>query len=74
MSFTHKAGSDSGVDYATVAVFLLWLVMTIGLVVFLVVTSSAAEFPSMECASASAPSLESSGERMGTRGWAFAGR
>jgi preprotein translocase subunit SecG len=44
MSFTHKAGSDSGVDYATVVVFLLWLVMTIGLVVFFVLRSSAAGF------------------------------
>lgn len=43
MSLNHKAGSDSGVDYATVVVFLLWVVMAIILVALLVLRSDAEE-------------------------------
>jgi hypothetical protein len=42
LNFTHKAGSDSGVDYAAVVVLLLWIAMTIVLVVLLLLRGNAA--------------------------------
>ncbi len=37
MNFTHKPGSDSGIDYGIVAIFLLWIAITIALVILLAV-------------------------------------
>jgi hypothetical protein len=37
MTFTHKPGSDSGIDRGIVAVFLLWIAITIALVILFAV-------------------------------------
>jgi hypothetical protein len=37
MNFTHKPGSDSGIDRGVVAIFLLWIAITIALVILLAV-------------------------------------
>jgi hypothetical protein len=37
MNFTHKPGSDSGIDRGIVAIFLLWIAITIALVIVLAV-------------------------------------
>jgi hypothetical protein len=41
MSFSHKAGSESGIDYAVVGVMLLWVAAIIALVILLAVRSHA---------------------------------
>jgi len=43
MRSSHRAGSNSGVDYATVVMFLLWIALTIVLVVVLLTRGSAAD-------------------------------
>ena len=37
MTFTHKPGSDSGIDRGIVAIFLLWIAITIALVILFTV-------------------------------------
>jgi hypothetical protein len=37
MNSTHKPGSDSGIDRGIVAIFLLWIAITIALVILLAV-------------------------------------
>jgi tetrahydromethanopterin S-methyltransferase subunit G len=37
MPFTHKPGSDYGIDYGVIATFLLWVLATIILLVALAV-------------------------------------
>ncbi len=44
MSFTHKPGSDSGIDYGLLAVFLAWIAMAIALVVLFALRSHARSF------------------------------
>jgi len=44
MSFTHKPGIDSGIDYGLIAVLLIWIVAAI-LLVLLALRSHAAELP-----------------------------
>jgi len=43
MRSSQRAGSNSGVDYATVVMFLLWIALTIVLVVVLFTRGSAAD-------------------------------
>jgi hypothetical protein len=37
MNLTHKPGSDSGIDLGIVAIFVLWIALTIALVILFAV-------------------------------------
>jgi hypothetical protein len=43
----HIAGADYGVDYGLVAVFLVWIVLTVALVILLVLRSHAQKLPAV---------------------------
>jgi hypothetical protein len=52
MSFTHKPGSDSGIDRGIVAIFLLWIAITIALVILFTVRAHGEDRrPSLVCSS-----------------------
>jgi hypothetical protein len=52
MNFTHKPGSDSGIDGGIVAIVLLWIVIIIALVIlFTVRAHGEGRRPSLVCSS-----------------------